>query len=300
MVLNTEELLQEIQHLKEHLEEYKDILDAIKNGEVDALAINRNGKADIFSMQSTDFVYRILVENFGEGALNISEEGFIIYANPAFEKLITGSPSTLIGKDIEDYIDIDSIKEFKSLFKKSFSGTSSGEIYLHINGKKIPVYISLRSLYPNFPSIGIVVTNLTAHKNHEKEISGFKAQLSAKDEALLQAEIMQKSNEKFRLMTDSMPQKVWISDEKGAVEYFNKQWLDYSGHSIDELKKLGWRNLLHPDDLTETEKRWSEALENNEPYEIEHRFLQHDGSYKWHLSRAIPQKDDTGKFQAAT
>ena len=63
-----QELLLENEKLKLQLEEHKDLINAIKNGEVDALAISRNGEPDVFTLESTDFVYRVLVENFAEGA----------------------------------------------------------------------------------------------------------------------------------------------------------------------------------------------------------------------------------------
>jgi PAS domain-containing protein len=82
------DLLAENQKLIEELEQYKDLVEAIRNGGVDALAINKNGTANIFSLESSDFAYRVLVENFPDGAMNVSEKGLIVYANPAFETMM--------------------------------------------------------------------------------------------------------------------------------------------------------------------------------------------------------------------
>ncbi|MES2565947.1 MAG: PAS domain S-box protein [Bacteroidota bacterium] len=164
-------LILEIEALKRQLEEYKDLVSAIRNGEVDALAITKNGSPDIFTLESTDYVYRVLVENFAEGALNISETGMIVYANFAFETIIGSSTTSIMGVDIQTIIDPSSRKEFKRLFQKSFSGKSKGEIVLTYNGKSIPVYVSLSSLYPRFPGIGIIITDLSEKKKQEEKLS---------------------------------------------------------------------------------------------------------------------------------
>lgn len=161
----------EIEALKRQLEEYKDLVGAIRNGEVDALAINKNGNPDIFTLESTDYVYRVLVENFAEGALNISENGIIVYANFAFETIIGSSTTSIMGVDIQTIIDPGSKKEFRRLFQKAFSGKSKGEIVLTYNNKSIPVYVSLSSLYPRFPGIGIIITDLSEKKKQEEKLS---------------------------------------------------------------------------------------------------------------------------------
>jgi two-component system CheB/CheR fusion protein len=98
----------------------------------------------------------------------------------------------------------------------------------------------------------------------------------------------------FQFIADSMPQKVWTADTEGKRNYFNKQWLDYTGLSLEELKNEGWKKIVHPHDLPNTEKRWQEALETGNDFETEDRKLNNEGSYKWHLTRAAAFRDDTG------
>src|SRR3954464_7238219 len=105
MTVTEKDLLAENERLLEEIEQYKDLVEAIRNGGVDALAINKNGTANIFSLESSDFVYRVLVENFPEGALNISEKGLIVYANPAFDMLIGEGSFSSVGLQFESLID---------------------------------------------------------------------------------------------------------------------------------------------------------------------------------------------------
>src|SRR5687767_12465417 len=120
MTVQSLPLLVENQLLKEQLEEYKEIVEGIRTGGVDALAISKNGRSDIYSLESTDFVYRVLVENFAEGALNISDTGLILYANPAFENLLGSTHASIIGTEMIDMVDRQYKRTFEKLFKDAF------------------------------------------------------------------------------------------------------------------------------------------------------------------------------------
>jgi PAS domain S-box-containing protein len=105
------------------------------------------------------------------------------------------------------------------------------------------------------------------------------------------------SEEKFRLLADSMPQHIWTGDTVGVLNYFNKSVYDFSGLSPEQLDSGGWLQIIHPDDREENIKKWMEAVTSGEPFLFEHRFRRYDGEYRWQLSRAIPQKDSRGKIQ---
>lgn len=110
-------------------------------------------------------------------------------------------------------------------------------------------------------------------------------------------EILMKSEEKFRVLADSMPQFVWTSDAMGNVDYFNQSLYDFTGISKDEVDKNGWLQFIHPDDREANVNRWMESIKTGEEYLFENRFRRYDGKYRWQLSRAIPQKDAEGKIQ---
>lgn len=108
---------------------------------------------------------------------------------------------------------------------------------------------------------------------------------------------MRESEEKFRLLADSMPQFVWTGNERGELNYFNKSVYSYSGLSEEEVEKNGWLQIVHPDEREENVKQWLRSIETGEIFSFEHRFRRHDGQYKWQLSRAVPQRDVNGKIQ---
>jgi len=121
------------------------------------------------------------------------------------------------------------------------------------------------------------IRDITEEKNHEQELK--------------------ESEEKFRLLADSMPQHIWTSDPEGNLNYYNQSVFAYSGLTLEQIKKDGWIQIVHPDDREENIKKWLNAISEGKDFLIEHRFRRHDGEYRWQLSRAIPQRDENGEIQ---
>ncbi|MBC7571976.1 MAG: PAS domain-containing protein [Spirosoma sp.] len=103
--------------------------------------------------------------------------------------------------------------------------------------------------------------------------------------------VERQAQERVEFIANAMPEKVWAADAYGNVTYFNKTWFNYTGLSFEDLKDWGWEKIIHPDDLEETRKRWQHSISTGTELETEHRFLDRNGGYKWHLSRAISQKN---------
>lgn len=107
---------------------------------------------------------------------------------------------------------------------------------------------------------------------------------------------IQESEKQFRMMAELMPQKVWTADAEGNKNYFNQTLLDYTGMSFEELKGSGWEKVTHPDDWEKNKKQWLESISTGNDYESENRLLGKDGTYLWHLTRAVALKDEDGKI----
>ncbi|MFZ2387060.1 MAG: PAS domain-containing protein, partial [Polaromonas sp.] len=93
----------------------------------------------------------------------------------------------------------------------------------------------------------------------------------------------------FRLLTDAMPQIVWVMQADGRYSWFNQRWLDYSGLSMEESLGQGWSSHIHPDDSLRASRLWEQALGRGEPCEVECRLRRADGVYRWMLGRTLPQ-----------
>jgi PAS domain S-box-containing protein len=102
--------------------------------------------------------------------------------------------------------------------------------------------------------------------------------------------------ERFRFLAETMPQKIFTARPDGDVDYFNCQWMAFTGLTFDEIRDWGWTQFIHPDDLEENVRVWHRSIETGEPFQFEHRFRRHDGVYRWHLSRAEAMRDRAGNI----
>lgn len=110
-------------------------------------------------------------------------------------------------------------------------------------------------------------------------------------------EKLKQSEEQFRQLADSMPQMVWTARPDGYLDYYNKQWYEFTGFK-EGYGDQSWRPILHPDDVDFCVKTWYHSVETGKPYQIEYRFKDRKkpGSYRWFLGRALPIKDKNGNI----
>jgi PAS domain S-box-containing protein len=108
------------------------------------------------------------------------------------------------------------------------------------------------------------------------------------------AELRRASAERYRQLADAMPQIVWTSDTTGRATYFNRRWFDYTGMTPEGADPDVWVRVCHPDDLPHAMAVRQRTLETGDVFEVEYRFCAADGTYRWHLGRAIPIRDDQG------
>ncbi len=96
-IKNIEKLRIENEELRLRLAESEEALQAIRNGEVDAIIVSGSGGDKIFSLTSADTPYRIILEEMDEGAVIITAEGTILYHNQMFANLFGRGISSLQG-----------------------------------------------------------------------------------------------------------------------------------------------------------------------------------------------------------
>jgi two-component system CheB/CheR fusion protein len=150
-----------------------------------------------------------------------------------------------------------------------------------------------------FSSIGKRVMLLNAREIINKNSSEKLILLSIEDvtEQVNQRNKIEESEKRFRLMAELIPQKIWTADAEGNKNYFNQNFMEFSGLGFEELKGWGWGKLVHPDEWAETKKLWQRSIDTGTDFQIESRLLGKDGQYLWHLTRATALKGGDGKVK---
>jgi PAS domain S-box-containing protein len=107
-------------------------------------------------------------------------------------------------------------------------------------------------------------------------------------------EALRISEGRFRTVTDAVPQIIWANDANGKANYFNRRWFEYSGLTFEQSVDIGWEAIVHPDDAAVSMERWMKAQSDRTTFDTEYRLRRADGTYRWHIGRNIPLKDDDG------
>jgi PAS domain S-box-containing protein len=122
----------------------------------------------IFTLDSADRAYRVLVETMNEGTATIACDGTILYCNQHFAELMKMASHAIVGKSIYRFVAPENKLTFEILLEQE---KGKGEINLRAEGGTIlPVYLSISSLHAEgSPSSWcLVVTDLTEQKKNEE------------------------------------------------------------------------------------------------------------------------------------
>src|SRR6267378_447293 len=107
---------------------------------------------------------------------------------------------------------------------------------------------------------------------------------------------LQQSEDRLRLVIDTIPAHVWSARPDGSVDFVNRRWLETTGLTMEDALGWDWAFVVHPDDLARYVDKWRSALAVGEPTEIEVRLRRPDGNYRWWLTRSVPLRDDLGNI----
>jgi PAS domain S-box-containing protein len=104
---------------------------------------------------------------------------------------------------------------------------------------------------------------------------------------------IKKSQDRLRLVIDTIPGMVWSGLPDGTFDFVNQPWLTYLGCSWEELSaRGGLRSVVHPDDIEGSDARWSVTRATGRHTDHELRMRRADSQYRWFLTRALPLRDE--------
>jgi PAS domain S-box-containing protein len=158
--------------LRRRLAEAEQTLEAIRSGEVDALLVSGEKGDQIYTLKSSEYPYRVMIEQMSEGALKLSSEGLILYCNASFARMVNLSPEKVIATTVYDYIDPASQDQFRRLVR--YGGRR--EITLRVKDRPaLPTYWAVNALSEDGSlNYSAVVTDLSAHVHNEQIVASEK------------------------------------------------------------------------------------------------------------------------------
>ena len=99
----------------------------------------------------------------------------------------------------------------------------------------------------------------------------------------------------LRSLLGSMPQIVFIARPDGEVLYFNEKWYEYTGLDVGDISIESRQPVFYPDEYQSVRDAWIKARDDQMSWTQEYRLRRHDGTYRWHLGRSVPQQNSNGE-----
>ncbi len=229
---------------------------------------------------------RLLLDSTGEGIYGLDLAGRCTFSNPACLRILGyDDPKDLLGRDMHTLVHhshadgipfpLEECRIYRS-YRAGVATHSDDEVFWRADGSRVPVEYRTAPVVRQGETIGAVVTfaDITARKRAEED--------------------RRESDERFRLMADSIPQLAWIARDDGQIVWYNQRWYDYTGRTPEEMQGWGWQAVHDPAEVVRVVTGYRAAIARGEPWEDTFPLRRHDGAMRWHLSRALPFRDERG------
>ena len=133
-------------------------------------------------------------------------------------------------------------------------------------------------------------------RNAEGRISGWYMLLTDIEDRKRAEESLRASEQNLRLMIDGIPGFVFTATTEGEIEFVNKRISEYTGRTLEDLKRWQVTDLVHPDDLPKLIEELRRSIESGESQSVEHRVRGADGTYRWFDVHRLPERNKDGRI----
>ena len=162
----------ELARLRARLVEAEETLRAIRAGEVDTMVVAGEKGTQVFTLEGAEHAYRVLIESMNEGALTLTSDTTILYANQCFARMVKCPLEQVIGGSLRRFLSVEDRATLRPLLKKAGQSGSKIQVLLQAaDGSQLPVHISIRPLAKNGSpkrASGMVVTDMTEARRSEE------------------------------------------------------------------------------------------------------------------------------------
>jgi PAS domain S-box-containing protein len=192
-------LERELDKLREQLAEAEETLRAIRHGEVDAVVVKGASGAQVYTLLNADRPYRNMVERMQEGALTLTSDGTVLYANQRLASFLGLALPNIVSQKFEQFVVADDRDSFVALLTRRGPAGGKGEFALRAaDGTAVPVYLSVVDLPDEGQRIvSGIVTDLRWQKQRMRELAEANTKLVASMAEQSRAEAMLRQAQKM-------------------------------------------------------------------------------------------------------
>ena len=111
------------------------------------------------------------------------------------------------------------------------------------------------------------------------------------------AEARRENERSLEEMANAFPQLAWMADPDGYIFWYNQQWYEFTGTTLEQMKGWGWQSVHDPEMLPQVLEKWKNSVCEGEAFEMEFPILRYDGKFQWFLTRATPFRGADGTIK---
>jgi len=225
--------------------------------------------------------FRSIIENIQDAYMRADKEGTILLASPSAAHMYRfNSTQEMIGTTTHSYFKNSEDRNIAIEELKKHGKFNDYEVEARRNdGTFFWVSQTAQYYYDDQGKIlgsETFVRDITERKRIEKKL--------------------RESDERFHDLADNIPNLAWMADATGWIFWYNTQWYDYTGTTLEEMQGWGWQKVHHPDYLESVTKEWASNIKAGKPYDNIFPLKGKDGNYRWFLTRVTPIRDEQGKL----
>lgn len=246
------------------------------------LAMQAYASEKVAELRSREALLRVVFEDAPQGIVLLDADGRIVMANDHAAQLF-GYPS-LVGMSAERLQPVDERVQQVQLFGEFFRDDEARSRLsqphavngVRCDGRIVPLEATLSSL----------------------EVDGRRvvmAMLNDVTEGRLAEQSLRESEQRFRNTMEHAPIGMALISLSGQWLEVNAAVCSITGYSADELRRLRFQDITHPDDLAADLDRVSQLLEGRiNSYQLEKRYLHRQGHVIWAVLAVSLMRDADG------
>lgn len=235
------------------------------------------------ALREAELKYRSIFENATEGIFQNTADGRMLSANPAMARML--------GFDTPEEL----IRSRTDLARQSYAEPAQREAFMRLLQEHDVLEGFEYQVHRKDGESIWVSENTRIVRDAAGRVAYLEGSVQDITERKRSEEALRASVAEFRNLAEAMPQLVWVARADGFNTYISRQWMDYSGLSLDESLGHGWTAAFHPDNRKPSRDAWHAAMANSSSYSTECRLRRADGAYRWWLIRGVPQFDAEGR-----
>jgi PAS domain S-box-containing protein len=239
------------------------------------------------SLRQNEMKFRAIFDNTFQFVGLLDTNGIILEANRTALEAIGATPAEMVGQEFWATPWWTHSPDLQVQLKQAILQAATGELvrfeakHFLADGSFVIVDFSLS---PIFDDTGKVVMLIP----EGRDITDRK-----RIETALQA-----SEARYLALLVSAPVGIFQADVAGNCIFVNQQCLELMGVPLAEALGQGWANTLHPDDREWVFAQWHRAMQTQQEFRAEYRFMTPQGQVNWVSSNAIAIYDETGAISS--